>query len=216
MASLDINVTMTTHRPDTNLGPTYLAISWTTVSLAAVLVALRVFVRCKMHANGWDDLFIYLAWVSILHHLSTPETKLRTITEIIEQPICLCGSIIDTLQVRHGFGRHVEYIRPTLIKAEMYCMLAEMLGVIATLLIKISVCLFVRRLIRGTYPKLHVVLWGMIVIQIGVAFVTCVLFGTACRPFKKFWDPSHPGVCLAPDALLAAMRLMGGKLSYHG
>ena len=56
---------MTTYLPDTNLGLTYLAVSWTTLSLAAVLVAMRAFVRCKMQANGWDDYLIYLAWVSV-------------------------------------------------------------------------------------------------------------------------------------------------------
>ena len=129
------------------------------------------------------------------------------------QPISLCGSILDTLQVNYGFGRHAEYVRPTLIEAERYCVLAEMLGVIATFLIKISVCLFVLRLIRGTHPKIRVVLWGMIVIQLGVALVTDILYGTACRPFKKLWDRDQPGVCLAPGVLVVPMRLMGGKSS---
>lgn len=74
---------MRTHGPDTNLGPTYLAISWTTLSLGAALVAMRAFVRCKMHANGWDDYLIYLAWVSVLlrhHHLPAIA---RTVTEPI-------------------------------------------------------------------------------------------------------------------------------------
>lgn len=57
------------HHPDETRGPMFLAVSWTTVSLAAILVALRVFVRCKTHANGWDDYLIYFALVSglILH-----------------------------------------------------------------------------------------------------------------------------------------------------
>lgn len=63
MASFDIHRTPL-DRPDENLGPMFLAISWTTVSLASVLVALRLFVRCKTHANSWDDYLIYLALVS--------------------------------------------------------------------------------------------------------------------------------------------------------
>lgn len=78
-------------RPDTDLGPTFLAISWTTVSLAAVLVALRAFVRFKMHANGWDDYLIYLAWVSVYHHLSVLDTTLRTFIELViaDKPLWL-------------------------------------------------------------------------------------------------------------------------------
>lgn len=49
--------------PDENLGPMFLALSWTTVTLATVLVALRSYVRWKTHANSWDDYLIYLALV---------------------------------------------------------------------------------------------------------------------------------------------------------
>lgn len=52
-------------RPDDDLGPLYLAISWTTVSLATILVALRLYVRCNMRASGWDDYLIYLALVCL-------------------------------------------------------------------------------------------------------------------------------------------------------
>ena len=113
--------------------------------------------------------------------------------------------------MNHGFGRHAIYVRPTLIEAEKYCLLAEMLGVIATFLIKVSICLFVQRLIRGTHLKIRVILWGMIVIQFGVALVTDVVYGIACRPFKKLWDREQPGVCLPPSVLVAPMRVMGGK-----
>lgn len=63
MASVDIYRTQF-DRPDENLGPMFLALSWTTMTLAAVLVALRLFVRWKTHANSWDDYLIYFALVS--------------------------------------------------------------------------------------------------------------------------------------------------------
>ena len=66
MESVDIHQTPF-DRPDENLGPMCLAISWTTMSLAVVFVALRAFVRCKTHANGWDDYLIYIALVSDFH-----------------------------------------------------------------------------------------------------------------------------------------------------
>lgn len=57
--------TMTTHHPDVNLGPTFLAISWNTVNLATVLVALRLYFRYKMHAHGWDAYLVYPVLVSV-------------------------------------------------------------------------------------------------------------------------------------------------------
>lgn len=58
------------YHPDVNRGPVVLALSWTTVSLATMFVALRLYVRCKKRANGWDDYLIYIALVS-LHFTSS-------------------------------------------------------------------------------------------------------------------------------------------------
>lgn len=83
MASVDIH-RASVNRPDENLGPMFLAISWTTVSLAAVFVALRLFVRCKTHANGWDDYLIYFAFVSaFIPQPVGSHTQLRIVIELI-------------------------------------------------------------------------------------------------------------------------------------
>jgi hypothetical protein len=62
MASSDVN--RTSYRPDVDLGPIFLAVSWSTLSLAMVMVALRLYLRSQVHANDWDDYLIYLALVS--------------------------------------------------------------------------------------------------------------------------------------------------------
>ena len=60
----DFYVWLPSGQPDENLGPMFLALSWTTMILATVLVALRLYVRCRTHANSWDDYLIYFALVS--------------------------------------------------------------------------------------------------------------------------------------------------------
>ena len=49
--------------PDDTRGPQILAVSWTTEALAFLAVALRIHVRIKAQAIGWDDCFMCLALV---------------------------------------------------------------------------------------------------------------------------------------------------------
>lgn len=49
--------------PDVNRGPVALGIISFVFALATIFVALRIYVRFKKHAHGWDDAMIYIAWV---------------------------------------------------------------------------------------------------------------------------------------------------------
>ena len=49
---------------DVSRGPLALGIISFAFTLATILVGLRVYVRLKKHAHGWDDYTIYAAWVS--------------------------------------------------------------------------------------------------------------------------------------------------------
>ena len=122
-----------------------------------------------------------------------------------------CCSIFDTQRVRYGFGRHVEYIQSTFVQALMYDVLDELLNVLTTLCIKISICLLIRRIIRGTHTKIRIVLWIMIMFLLTLTLATCVLFGIICQPFKKMWNQEEPGVCLTYLKLGPLMRVLGGK-----
>ena len=56
--------------PDDTRGPQILAVSWITAALAVLAVALRINLRIKAQALGWDDCFICLALVRLLSALS--------------------------------------------------------------------------------------------------------------------------------------------------
>lgn len=122
-----------------------------------------------------------------------------------------CCSIFDTQRVRYGFGRHVEYVQSTLIEASMYDVLVELFNILTTFCIKVSVCLLVRRIIRGTHRKIRVVLSLIILLLMALTLVTCVLFGLKCQPFRKTWNPEVPGICFINLKLGPLMRIMCGK-----
>ena len=49
--------------PDVNRGPVAVGVGSSAFALATVFVALRMYIRFKKHAHGWDDYMIYCAWV---------------------------------------------------------------------------------------------------------------------------------------------------------
>ena len=55
---------------DDTRGPQILAVSWTTEGLAFLAVALRIHVRVKAQAIGWDDYFMCLALVGFFTALN--------------------------------------------------------------------------------------------------------------------------------------------------
>ena len=122
-----------------------------------------------------------------------------------------CCSIFDTQRVRYGFGRHEEYVQSTFTETAMYDVLVELLNVLATLCIKVSICLLVRRIIRGTHRKLRVVLWVIIAFLMALTLTTCVAFGLKCQPFRKTWNSAVPGRCFFNLNLGLLMRILCGK-----
>ena len=54
--------------PDTNVGSDVLIVQWVTVSLAIIIVSLRIFTQAVLRRTaGWDDWTILIALVSFGH-----------------------------------------------------------------------------------------------------------------------------------------------------
>lgn len=68
--------------PHDDMGPALLAVSWTFVSLASILLGLRVY--CKLASRRglwWDDWILIIAWVS--KSPSCPSRRLKAKAKII-------------------------------------------------------------------------------------------------------------------------------------
>lgn len=107
----------------------YVTLSITTAALVLSSV-LRINVRVR-HASmlGWDDLFMILG------------TCLNVV-----------ASGFDYAGATYGFGRHQQFLSETkLIQARKYSELAVLIAILAILLIKMSICFFLLRLIERTH-----------------------------------------------------------------
>ena len=55
--------------PDKDRGPIILALQFSSLGLAIIIVLLRFYMRLKLRTHGWDDYTIYIALVTIIFTL---------------------------------------------------------------------------------------------------------------------------------------------------
>lgn len=116
----------TTTPPDINRGPQILAVCGTLVGLSVVAVSLRVWVRATITRQlGWDDGLIAAA-----------------------AAVMLAEMMVIVPEVRHGAGRHVQYIRPEsdVVVGLHLNFVTQPLCLISLCFTKVSVGLFLLRL----------------------------------------------------------------------
>lgn len=118
--------TTTPNPPYINRGPQILAVCGTLVGLAVAAVSLRVWVRATITRQlGWDDGLIIAA-----------------------AAVMLAEMLVIVPEVRHGAGRHVQYIRPAsdVVVGLHLNFVTQPLCLVSLCCTKVSVGLFLLRL----------------------------------------------------------------------
>ena len=118
--------------------------------------------------------------------------------------------VVINLLVHNGMGRHIEYVMPTLSKLNEVFTVGELGLFIGTGSVKLSVCIFILRLIQGTHPRTRITLFITIFFNIIVTLVAFFIFALQCRPLEKTWKPTTEGRCFTPHVLRIILRVVGG------
>lgn len=181
-----------TNPPDINRGPQILAVCGTLVGLAVAAVSMRVWVRATITRQlGWDDGLIIAA-----------------------AAVMLAEMLVIVPEVRHGAGRHVQYIRPAsdVVVGLHLNFVTQPLCLVSLCCTKVSVGLFLLRL----RPSRGFVLFirGVVVFTVlsaagnfcesrvcglytrgsqvgGLTILVTVFF--QCTPLEFIWDHSITG-----------------------
>lgn len=153
-------------------------VSWSFGSVAILVVGVRLYTRIfALRRAGWDDFFIALALASAV--------------------VC---SALAQVGVYYGLGRHINEIHNPdwRMKAFKYTVIAPNFSVVSTTSGKISVTVFLLRLMgqAATAPRrwfLYIlmvlcVLWNILAIIAIIGF---------CRPAARIWNPKVPGKCFS-------------------
>lgn len=114
--------------------------------------------------------------------------------------ICICLA-----SEHYGFRNHVWDIAYTrLIDTRKITFSLELLYLCASVIIKISILLFYRRLAKGILPKAFIyATWAIAAFIIAYFIAALITLFFTCRPFNGFWwriDPfwrlAHPDACI--------------------
>ena len=113
----------------------------------------------------------------------------------LEKALCIFGSATVTLAVQNGFGRHLDTLTFAEIpQALKWAILAELSAYFTTYFIKLSVCLFVFRLMANAQESKAItrILYVLMAVMSIVCFVSVVTLATECIPFSDVWNLFAP------------------------
>ncbi|MCJ1470458.1 hypothetical protein MMC07_009103 [Pseudocyphellaria aurata] len=154
---------------------TLLAVVIPMTLLSTVTVLLRVYTRMKVvHNLGWDDYIVMMA-----------------------QTISLVGMALMIELVVKGTGRHMYYLSiENIVSAGLYFRIEEIIYILATVMVKCSVCLFLLRIMtRGTSDRLRWFLYALMAIMALLSVPTAIVILVQCVPLAAGWDPRVKGKC---------------------
>ncbi|KAK2795186.1 hypothetical protein FQN52_006116 [Onygenales sp. PD_12] len=156
---------------DVDKGPMLQAVSWAECSIALVLVMARIFTRTRLiNRWGWDDAFICLAMA------------------------CACvNTVCVTICVHFGTGRHVYYLDEyQKVQANKYNWISQGFHVMSTNWGKVSVALFLLRIINKGKRKKYIFYTGMVMLTVVNSVCVYTIYGQ-CTPTTALWEGAGPG-----------------------
>ncbi|KAL1969383.1 hypothetical protein VTN77DRAFT_9576 [Rasamsonia byssochlamydoides] len=145
---------------------------WMFTVISFICVTLRLYTRiCLVHNTGPDDYAYCLSWILLLLY-----------------------TIFITIAAVHGFGRHIDELSiDDAVAAVYYEMVSQTFAVIGMAVAKISLGLFLLRIVVDFWQK--VVLWFAIVSIAIISLSTDIIFWLQCIPSAAIYDPRVKGVC---------------------
>ncbi|KAF7173544.1 hypothetical protein CNMCM5623_005767 [Aspergillus felis] len=149
------------------------AVSWPLFGVCVVVTAARFWVRVRIvRSCGWDDAFILLALIC-----------------------ATVNTVLVTLSIMYGTGRHMNDLsHEQQIASVKYQLLSQGFHVMSTNWGKVSVALFLVRIISGVKQHKLAMYAGMILLSIINIGGVYSIYGQ-CTPTAKIWNNEIEGTC---------------------
>lgn len=115
------------------------------------------------------------------------------------QALSILGTILIVQMVVNGVGRHMYYLPiEHIVNAGLYFVMVEITYIVAIVIVKCSVCLFLLRIMaRGTSKRLRWFLYGLMAVMAVLSIATTIVILLQCTPPARQWDPRVKGTCLS-------------------
>lgn len=132
----------------------------------------------------------------------------------LAQVSALVTTALVTVSTRYGFGRHIELIVDSKVRSEAikYTLIAPAISLFASGFAKISVVLFLKRILGAASSVWHGrVLNACTGIMICVNIFAVVIIVFYCYPVSGSWDPTVHAKCMEPAILDVGGRAVAGE-----
>ncbi|KAL9084407.1 MAG: hypothetical protein Q9159_005241 [Coniocarpon cinnabarinum] len=172
-----------------------LSILWTLLSFNIVFVAGRLYIRKFIRKNlGWDDWLIALGLITNVLFV-----------------------VFNTVGTYHGLELDKHDAKPYQYTEVMKWMKSYSIAIIISpVLIKLSVCLAILRLIARTYPVLHIFVWIVMTVLVLNGLATFLFQVLECIPLEKAWNRALPGRCATPLQAKWICAVYGSDIGFLG
>ncbi|EXL66968.1 hypothetical protein FOPG_16881 [Fusarium oxysporum f. sp. conglutinans race 2 54008] len=172
MAWLHTRATSTASLPHDGAGPTILAIVWVLASIAAVVLALRVYCKFKTHRGlWWDDYILLASWACLAVYIS----------------------LVSYSVVHLNYGaRDWDFPSKNLVPLVKLVVVGHPFMLTSIIWSKTA---FGVTLLRITDGWMKWTVWFLIITTNIVLGLSILFFYLRCRPIQASWDPTVKGVC---------------------
>lgn len=203
--------------PDVNHGTGLVAVAWVEASLGLVVLLARMYTRVKIVKKmGLDDWTMILATVSVRYPAGTFVSRLLIVPIRLNQILAFLTSVVVTMQVHYGVGRHAAHIPPPqLVKAVHWIWLSTPMSTQAACWGKISISLLILRMFTRNRAY-TIFLWTLIFLLFIINIVLAIITFVQCTPASWLWDQLNPtiagyrGTCWNPSIVKNYGYFQGG------
>ena len=117
----------------------------------------------------------------------------------------------DLLGVKHGLGRHEQFLAPEqVILAKKWISLSEVITNVVTWFVKLSICFFVVRLVKGTQRYLVIGIWFLVALVTVSSLVSVIVFLVQARPIEGIWNPNVNAKRISPFVAIDVAYVSNG------
>ena len=117
------------------------------------------------------------------------------------------------VEVSYGYGRHEYYLSPhQRIESTKFNIIATVAVIIGPCLAKISICLFLLRLLGDAVARKRKWFLYTLMVTLSVGNILDIIsLLVQCRPTRKLWDRQTQGNCWDPSVQQGFAYMQGGE-----
>ncbi|KPM45899.1 hypothetical protein AK830_g712 [Neonectria ditissima] len=182
MLSFQVTNSVSTDVPDR--GDALIGIMWPLTALACVTAGLRILIRVRKRAFGYDDFFMIVA------------------------ATCFIGwSTSLTVYAKYGGLQHFQDIQKAGVENLALVLflnwLSQVFGILGVAVGKISVAALLLAIINLTELRWQrIYLWSVTIVLASLVAISCsILTFAQCSPAKFLWDKRVGGTCIDPQVM---------------